>query len=126
MLFPVLKQLQKNNPRLTKTIEALDEYLSGLEGNAKNHITATGAAQATGGPRKEVLGILMAAANLGLLNLKYRVECPNSAAGLRDYDNLEDIPRSLPCDLCGEDHVITSDDVEYFFQLQDQLVGAEK
>jgi hypothetical protein len=125
MFFPVLKQLKENNPKLAKTIGAINQYLGELDGKARKHITATGVTQATGQPRGEVLGVLMAAANLGMLQIKYRVECPKSAAGLRDYDKLNDIPRRVPCDLCGEDHVITADDIEYFFQLQDQLVGAE-
>jgi hypothetical protein len=126
MFFPVLRELQESNPQLNNTIAAMDSFLARLEGNTRLHITASGVAQAIGAPRDEVLGVLMAAANLGLLRLKFRVICPTTNGGVRDYDSLADIPRSIACDLCGQEHVITPDDVEYFFELQDQLVGAHR
>ena len=126
MFFPVLRRLRENNPQLSQTIEALDEYLASLEGGARLHITASGVAQAIDAPRDRVVGLLMAAANLGLLRLKFRVSCPVTGGGLRDFDSLSEIPRQLICDLCGEEHVVTPDDVEYFFELKDQAVGAHR
>jgi hypothetical protein len=52
--------------------------------------------------------------------------CPSNNAGLRDFDSLDQIPRRIDCDLCGEEHVVTPDDVEYFFELQDELVAANR
>ena len=106
MFFPVLKKLRESNPRLTRTIEALDQYLARLDGPSRMHITASGVAEELGAPRDQVLGLLMASANQGLLKLKFRLICPITNGGLRDFENLSDIPKRVECDVCGERNML--------------------
>jgi hypothetical protein len=122
MFYPELKQLQKANPDQAKVISALDGYLASLHGSARSHINATTVAQGVGAPRDKVIGLLMGAATLGLLKLKFRVMCPHNDAGIKDYDKLSDIPREVYCDVCDEAHKVTPDDIEYFFELSSQGV----
>jgi hypothetical protein len=105
------------NPELADVIAKLDKYLARLQGNSRNHINATDVAQQIGAPRNRVLGLLMAAADSGLLRLKFRVSCPVRGHGIKDYVNPADIPETIYCDVCDEEHEITPDDVEYFFEL---------
>jgi hypothetical protein len=116
MYFPELKQLQEANPKLAKVVAKLDSYLAGLQGNSRSHINATDVAQQLGAPRDKILGLLMAASQLGLLGLKFRISCPEGHP-IRDYSDIHQIPPSVYCDVCDEEREITSDDVEYFFEL---------
>ncbi len=122
MYFQELERLQKVNPELTGVLTKLDRYLSQLERSATLHITASDVAQAIHAHRDTVVGLLMASAQLGLLRLKFRVSCPVRGHGMRDFADLSEIPTDLHCDICGEPHPITADDVEYFFELQRNAV----
>jgi hypothetical protein len=126
MSYPELKQLQKANPRLSRVVAAIDKYLGSLSVPARSHISAGTVAESIGEPRGTVLGLLMAAAHLGLLKLKFRLTCPETGAGIRDYDSLDDIPSEISCDVCGNVHHITTDDVEYFFELSEANASARR
>jgi hypothetical protein len=126
MYYPEFKQLQAANPKLSDAISAVDGYLGSLEGSARSHVSASTVAAATGLPRDKVLGILMAAAHLKLLKLKYRIVCPVEGSGIRDYDSLKDIPTEVYCDTCDETHPVTTDDVEYFFELSEARAAARR
>jgi hypothetical protein len=126
MYYPEFKRLQEANPDLSRVISTVDRYLASLDGSARSHISASTVAAATDQPRDKVLGILMAAANLKLLKLKYRLVCPVQGSGIRDYDSLKDIPTEVYCDTCDEMHRITTDDVEYFFELSEANAAARR
>jgi hypothetical protein len=114
--------LQEANPELGGAISRLNEYLVNLKGEARLHITASDVAQAIGESRKAVVGLLMAATRLGLLKLKFRLSCAVTGAGIRDFDDLEQIPKETFCGACGESHAVSPDDVEYFFELNGQTL----
>lgn len=116
MYFRELKQLREANPKLAETIAKLDQYLAGLQSASRKHISATDVAQQIGASREQILGLLMGSTQLGLLNLKFRVSCPHEHP-IRDYSQLKDIPKTVYCDVCDEEHEVTPDDVEYFFEL---------
>jgi hypothetical protein len=126
MYFPEFKRLQEANPNLSATVSAVDGYLASLEGSARSHINASTVAAATNQPRDKVLGLLMAAANLKLLKLKFRLLCPAEESGIRDYENLADIPAEVYCDVCDQTHRVTTDDVEYFFELAEASAAARR
>jgi uncharacterized protein DUF5939 len=126
MYYPEFKQLREANPELSRVISTVDRYLASLDGSARSHISASTVAAATDVPRDKVLGILMAAANLGLLKLKFRLLCPVEGSGIRDYDNLKDIPTEVYCDTCNEMHRVTTDDVEYYFELSEKSAAARR
>jgi hypothetical protein len=126
MYYPEFKQLREANPELSKVISAVDSYLASLSGSARSHISASTVAGATGQPRDKVLGILMAVANLKLLKLKFRLVCPVEGSGIRDYDNLQDIPAEVYCDTCDEMHRVSTDDVEYFFEFSEASAAARR
>jgi hypothetical protein len=126
MYYPEFKQLREANPELSGVISALDKYLASLEGSARSHISASTVSAATGLARDKVLGVLMAAANLGLLKLKFRLLCPVEGSGIRDYDNLKDIPTEVYCDTCDEMHKVTTHDVEYYFELSEKSAAARR
>ena len=117
MSYQELKQLRRVNPDQAGVISEIEKYLSSLQGSQRNHINASAVAQRIGAPRDKVIGLLMAAASLGLLRLKYRVICPNHSGGIRDYETLSEIPPEIACDVCNETLAITPDDIEYFFEL---------
>lgn len=124
MYFRELNKLLEANPDLSSAIRRLDQYLSGLEGEARFHVTASSVASATDISRDTAIGLLMAAVKLGILRLKFRVSCPNVGAGIRDFSDFSEIPEELKCDLCGQEHIVTPDDIEYFFEIKDRAVGA--
>jgi hypothetical protein len=126
MYFPELNRLREANPDQAGTLIKLDRYLARLTGPARLHIAATDVAQAIEAQRDKVIGLLMAAAHLGLLRVKFRVSCPTRGHGIRDFEKLAEIPRTLYCDVCDEEHPITPDDVEYFFELVDHTVAARR
>jgi hypothetical protein len=115
MFFRELKQLRAANPDLDDAIARLDQYLSSLTGTARSHISASTVSAAVGVPRDKAIGLLMGAAELGLLRLKYRVQCPDGH-GVKDFDRLQDIPAEIYCGACDETRPITPDDVEYYFE----------
>lgn len=120
MYFPGLNQLRAANPDQADVISKIDDYLASLSGPARLHINSTTVAEAIGAPRDKVIGLLMAAANLGILKLKFRVVCPREGGGIRDFESLSDIPTEIYCGICDEVHQITTDDVEYFFELSEK------
>lgn len=126
MYYPEFKRLREANPELSKVISAVDSYLASLNGSARLHISASTVAESTSQPRDKVLGILMAAANLKLLKLKFRLLCPVEGSGIRDYDDLKDIPTEVFCDTCDATHQVSTDDVEYFFELSEASAAARR
>lgn len=116
MFYRELKQLQKANPDEDVVITRLDRYLSSLPPTAASNITASTVSAAIGAPREKTIGLLMAAAALGLLKLKFRVVCPDGRHGIRDYDRLNEVPEEIYCDTCDQIHQVTPDDIEYFFE----------
>jgi len=120
MFYRELNQLREANPEQGELISRLDGYLSSLTGKARSNITASTVAAAVGAPRDKTIGLLMAAAKLGVLKLKYRVMCESQGHGLREYEKLTDIPREIYCDTCDETHQVTPDDIEYFFELTEK------
>ena len=120
MYFPEFKRLRAANPDQARTIDDLDRYLSSLTGSERHHISARTVAEALHASHDKIVGLLMAATNLGLLKLKFRVICPQSEAGIRDYEDINDIPTEIECDICGEAHQVTADDIEYFFELNEK------
>ena len=117
MYFQELSQLQKKNPSLSQVISRLDTYLYTLPVAARVHINASDTAQAIEEHRQQVISLLMAATQLGLLKLKFRINCPVHGHGIRDFSDLSELPPELYCDVCDERHPVTTDDVEYFFEL---------
>jgi hypothetical protein len=122
MFFQELKRLREANPNLSDAIARLDKYLSTLTGTERSSISASTVAAATDLPRDKTIGLLMAAAELGLLKLKYRVVCPNGH-GVRDFERLQDIPREIYCGACDQTREVTPDDVEYFFELTEKAAS---
>lgn len=122
MYFRELKQLREANPELADVVVSLDKYLAGLHGKSRNQIVATDVAQQIGAPRIKVLGLLMAAAQLGLLKLKFRIACPIRGHGIRDYAQIQEIPSTVYCDVCDDDHELTGNDIEYYFELPTQAL----
>jgi hypothetical protein len=122
MYFRELSQLQEANPDLANIVAKLDKYLARLQGKSRNHIAVTDVAQQIGAPRDKVLGLLMAAAQLRLLKLKFRVSCPVHGHGIKDYAEIKDVPSTVYCDVCDDEHELTGDDVEYFFELAPQAL----
>jgi hypothetical protein len=120
-----LSKLREANPELSESIDRLDQYLAEISGGARLHITASTVATAIDVSRDLAIGLLMAAAKLGLLRLKFRLLCPVTHGGIRDFSELADIPKQFACDLCGEQHEVSPDDIEYFFELKDLAVGAK-
>jgi hypothetical protein len=125
MYFRELKQLREANPDLGHVIVRLDGYLSSLAGNARRHITASTVSVAIDVPRDKAIGLLMGAAELGLLKLKFRVQCPDGH-GVRDFDSLQGIPAEIHCDACDETRPISPDDVEYFFELTERTASVRR
>jgi hypothetical protein len=126
MYFPELSRLREDNPDLAEAIDRLDQYLAGLKDENRFHVTASSVANAIRISQNSAIGLLMAAAKLGILRLKFRVSCPEVGAGIRDFSELSEIPRELKCDLCGENHTVTPDDIEYFFEVKDKALGARR
>ena len=123
MFYRELNQLRRANPDEDGAITRLDRYLSSLPPGAARNITATTVSAAIGAPRSKTVGLLMAATALGLLKLKFRVVCPEGKHGIRDYENLDDIPSEIYCDACEETYGVTPDDVEYFFELTERAAS---
>jgi hypothetical protein len=119
MFFQELKRLREANPRLSEAITRLDGYLASLTSNARSNITVSTVTAAIGQTRDRVVGLLMAAAESGLLKLKYRVFCPDGH-GVQVFDRLQDVPNTIYCGACDETRPVTPDDVEYFFELTDK------
>jgi len=122
MYFQELKQLREANLKLSDAITRLDEYLASLTGNARSNITVSTVSSAIGQPRDRVLGLLMAASELGLLKLRYRVLCPDDH-GVQVFDRLQDVPPTIHCGACDETRAVTPDDVEYFFALTEKAAS---
>jgi len=114
--------LREANPKLSDAITRLDEYLASLTGNARSNITVSTVSAAIGQPRDQVLGLLMAASELGVLKLRYRVLCPDGH-GVQVFDRLEDVPTTIYCGACDETRPVTPDDVEYFFELTEKAAS---
>jgi hypothetical protein len=125
MYFPELRRLREANPDLGDAIDQLDRYLSSLDASARSHINASTVSAAIAIPRDKAIGLLMAAAELGLLKLKFRVQCPEGH-GLRDFDKLQDIPKELYCDVCDESRPVSPDDIEYFFTLTERATSVRR
>jgi hypothetical protein len=119
MYFQGLKQLRAANPDLGDAIVRLDRYLSSLTGNPRRHITASTVSASIEVPRDKAIGLLMGAAGLGLLKLKFRVQCPDGH-GVRDFDRVQDIPAEIYCDACDQTRPVSPDDIEYFFELTER------
>ena len=117
MYFQELSRLRDSNRSQTDVLKRIDSYLAKASANARFYITATDVAQAIAAPRQVVIGLLMAAAHVGVLRLKFRLTCPERGAGIRDYDELSEIPLDVYCDLCDQTHRVSSDDIEYFFEI---------
>jgi hypothetical protein len=119
MFYRELNQLREENPDLGDAIDRLDKYLSSLTGDARFSINASTVSAAIGLQRDKTIGLLMAAAGLGLLRLRYRVLCPDGH-GVQQFDRLQDIPKEIYCGACDETRPVTPDDVEYFFELNER------
>jgi hypothetical protein len=122
MYFQELNKLREANPDLGDAIVRLDEYLASLTGNARRHINASTVSAALNVPREITIGLLMGSSELGLLKLKFRVQCPDGH-GVGDFDRLQDIPSEIYCGACDETRPVIPDDVEYFFELTDKAAS---
>lgn len=122
MFFQELTRLREANPDLKDAINHLDRYLASLTGSARNNINASTVAAALNIPRGQAIGLLMAVAELGVLKLKYRVLCPDGH-GVQEFNRLQDIPTEIYCGACDQTHPVTTDDVEYFFELNEKTAS---
>lgn len=122
MYFQELKGLREANPELKDAVDNLDRYLASLTGSARNNINASTVTAALNIPRGKAIGLLMAAAEVGLLRLKYRVVCPEGH-GVQEFDRLQGIPTEIYCGACDQTYPVTSDDVEYFFELNEKTAS---
>jgi hypothetical protein len=90
-------------------VKEVDDYLARLSWNAGavKNIVPWKVARAIGAPTVEVIQVLLAARNEGLLQLFWRLECPidGGPISLDEYPEevfeLDDLPDDIKCDVCA-------------------------
>jgi len=110
MFFPGFERLRSSRLDRDGLVARLDAFLGHLPEGARQTINPRIVAEGLGSPLVDVVNLLEAAVDDGILRRRYHIWCPVEQTGIQWLENLADAPELVPCDQCNEgEHAITPD-----------------
>src|SRR5579862_4937084 len=121
MLSPKLSKIIDRYPKLQEKLTALVAFISRQVASGRKEIVPAIAAQSVGISEAEALGYLMLFEREGLLHPVYQVYCNDKRTLLLEVKSLREIPKSIHCQYCDEDHSSPEElDVELVFKVEEK------
>lgn len=111
------KMFLKITDKLNKEfVEEFDYWLATLPGNKQKNISASFISRKFEVSLSQAKIVLKYACDNEILEINYAVKCPNDECGLllkiiKSEDLIEDLASPIFCPNCGEDYMITAEDV---------------
>jgi hypothetical protein len=120
MLSQRLERIKTEHAKLSESIDALGEYINRLRLRGQRELEPYLASQALRKTEAFVLGLLKLFEDAGLLKHSYNIYCGKHRAFLANVPEKEDIPSTLYCRFCDEEHRKPDDfEVELVFTVED-------
>lgn len=108
-----------------EAIEKIDKFLAETNQYAGKHIRASFIANKLLINPKITREILTICVDLGILKQKYRYYCPETGAGIEDFEEGQDIPGEIDCDECDDTHFLNREDLIVIYDLIKPVNGMD-
>ena len=104
-------------PELRGKIEKLKEYIKNSKLKAGDLLDIQHASASTGIPEVELKQILERGVKLGVFTRVFRLYCEIRNGFVCEQEEPFDLPSSIFCDLCGEEHEFTENNMQEAFRI---------